>query len=161
MPDDFLPRKKGDLLTWTNNFVLVANANLTTIGLAAADMTALTAAQTNFTNSINGVYAAKAALKGAVQAEKTATKALSNLVRSDVRRIQTVAAVTPTLKGQLGINPRTTVKSHEPPVTPTGLQAEGYSNGVNSLTWEPRREQAANRVSDSGENWGCDGFCRR
>lgn len=135
MPTDFLPRKKGDLFAWTNNFITVATANLTTIGFTAADTTALTTAQTNFTSAINGINAAKATLKAAVQAEKTATKALTNLVRSDVRRIQSVAAVTPMLKGQLGINPRTTVKNHEPPITPIGLQAEGFSNGVNSLKW--------------------------
>ena len=132
---DYLPKKKGDLNAWTTNFITVVTANMTTIGLTSADKEALSVAQTAFGAAIGSVETAKGALKAAVQAEKTSTKTLTGLIRGDVRRIQANPAVTPTLKGQLRINPRTTPRNHTAPVTPTGLTVDGYANGVNSLRW--------------------------
>ena len=136
MPDDYLPKKKGDLNAWTTNFISVATANVTTLGFSTGDIATLNSNQAAYNTALNSVETAKGMLKAAVQAEKTATKTMTNTIRTDVRRIQINPAATPALKGQLRINPRTAPKNHTPPITPTGLMVEGFATGVNSLKWD-------------------------
>ena len=145
MPDDYLPKGKTQLQAWLANFNNVASAQMTSLGLTAADVTALTGTTGNFNYSVAGVKTAKAALKSATQAETAAVKTVSNTVRGVVRRIQANPAVTPAQKASLGVNPRSAVKNHTPPVTPTGLTAEGFSTGVNSLKWN-RAGNKANTI---------------
>ena len=135
MQSDYLPKGKTQLQAWLTNFNTVANTNMTALGLTASDMTALNGAASGLSTSINVVKTAKASLKAATQGELGATKNVNSTVRGVVRRIQSNAAVSPALKASLGVNPRTAPKNHTPPVTPTGLMAEAYSNGVNSLRW--------------------------
>ena len=135
MADDFMPRGKTQLLAWLNNFNAVASANMATLGLTAADITAISGASGGFSSSIGVVKTAKANLKAATQGELGATKTVNTTIRGVVRRIQSNAAVAPALKASLGINPRTAVKNHAPPVTPTGLTAEAFSTGVNTVKW--------------------------
>ncbi|KAG8526090.1 uncharacterized protein KY384_000082 [Bacidia gigantensis] len=136
MPDDYLPKGKTQLQAWLTNFGTVAGAQAVPLGLLPADLSALGAAQGTFNGSVAGVKTAKAALKSATQTELTATKTVNTTVRGIVRRIQANPAVTPTQKASLGINPRSAAKNHAPPVTPTGLTAEGFSTGVNALKWD-------------------------
>ena len=135
MADDFMPRGKTQLQAWLANFNTVASANMATLGLTTADITALNGTTGGFTSSVAVVKTAKANLKAATQGELGATKTVNATVRGIVRRIQSNAAVAPALKASLGINPRTAVKNHAPPVTPTGLTAEGFRTGVNRLNW--------------------------
>ena len=135
MSNDYLPKGKTQLQAWLNNFNTVANTNMTALGLTAADMTALTGAASGLSTSISVMKTAKASLKAASQGELSATKTVNGTVRGVVRRIQSNAAVAPALKASLGINPRNAPKNHAPPVTPTGLTAEGFSTGVNSVKW--------------------------
>ena len=135
MSNDFLPKSKTGLQLWLNNFVTVAGSNLVPLTLTTTDMTTLTALQSAFNSSVNGVETAKANLKSAVAAETTATKNVTADVRSLVRRIQISQGATPALKEQLGINPRNTPKTRTPPVTPTGLMVDTGGSGTNTLIW--------------------------
>ena len=136
MSSDYLPRGKKELSAWIANFNTTASAQMASLGLTAADITALNGVQTNLNTSIAGVTTAKASLKAAAQTETVATKSLNNTVRGIVRRIQSNPAVTSTQKAQLGINPRTNIRTKTPPTTPTELVGEGFSTGVNSLKWK-------------------------
>ena len=135
MSNDYLPKGKTQLSAWLANFNNVASAQMTSLGLTAADITALTGTTGNFNYSVAGVKTAKAALKSSTQAETAATKTVSNTVRGIVRRIQSNPAVTPAQKATLGVNPRSAPKNHAPPVTPTGLTVSGAETGVNTLNW--------------------------
>ncbi len=135
MSSDYMPKGKTQLQAWLNNFNAVASANMATLGLTAADITALSGTTGGFTSSVAVVKTAKANLKAATQGETSATRTVNATVRGVVRRIQSNAAVSPSLKGSLGINPRNAPRNHAPPVTPTGLTAEGFSTGVNRLNW--------------------------
>ena len=142
MSNDFLPKSKTGLQLWLNNFVTVAGSNLVPLTLTTTDMTTLTALQSAFNSSVNGVETAKANLKSAVAAETTATKNVTADVRSLVRRIQISQGATPALKEQLGINPRNTPKTRTPPVTPTGLVVDTGGTRNQYADLEPHRQQA-------------------
>lgn len=45
---DYIPRKEGDIVPWTENFIAVANASLTTLGLTASDITAVTTKKSDY-----------------------------------------------------------------------------------------------------------------
>ena len=135
MTTDYLPKGKTQLSAWLANFNSVASAQMAPLGLTQADITALTGTTGNFNLSVAGVKTAKATLKSATQAEAVATKTVGATVRGVVRRLQANPAVTPAQKAALGINPRSAVKNHTPPVTPTGLTAEAFSTGVNTVKW--------------------------
>ena len=135
MGNDFMPKGKTELMAWLANFNNAASGQMAALGLAAADMTALSNVATALNYSVAGVKTAKANLKAATQTETNATRSVSTTVRAIVRRIQANPAVNATQKASLGINPRNTPKNHTPPVTPTGLTAEAFSTGVNSLKW--------------------------
>ncbi len=132
---DFFPRADGKITPWLTNFTTVANANLTTLGLAAADVTLITNDTTAYMNALNSVTAAKVALKQAVLAKKAAEKKAGTDVRTLSRKIQGNAGVTPALKAQLGLTPRTGARTKPSPVIPATINASGSSDGYNVVTW--------------------------
>ena len=136
MPNDFLPAKDAELGPWLANFLTVANANLTTLGLVAADITPITSGTAAYNLAYTGVESAKAAMKSAVTGKDTGRKTITTAVRALVRKIQGNPNVTPQLKSALGINPRTTHAVLVSPVAPSNLMVSGSSNGVNSLDWK-------------------------
>ena len=136
MTTDFLPDSDAALLQWLTTFLSVANANLTTLGLVASDLTFLTADNANLTNQLTTVDTNKKALKSSVATKNTTHKRIANNVRILVRKIQGNSGVNAPLKDALGINPRNNKPSPLTPVAPANLTASGTDNGDNLLQWK-------------------------
>ena len=135
MQSDFLPRGKNELLAWLGQFNTVARDEREVLGLDEEDIGVLREAQARFAAALDSMETAKGMVKSAAQAELSAEQNISDTVREIVRRVQAKKGVAPALKAQLGINPRTAVRNHAPPVTPTNFLVTGGSNGVNKLNW--------------------------
>lgn len=113
MPD-YIPRGDTEFSAWLDNFIAYANANLAALGLVAADMTPITAAQTPWKTALSDNVAAQAAAQSARQAKDTARAGVETPVRALVRRLQASASVSNAEREALGI----TVPDTEP--TPVG-----------------------------------------
>lgn len=131
----YLPTKDADLEDWVGNFLTVAAANETALGIAAADLAPITADNTAYVNAIASVTTTKTAAKAATHSKDVAHKTLTHDVRLLVKRIQAHPGVSSTLKVSLGINPDNGTRTTTPPVTPKDLKANGSSLGVNSIAW--------------------------
>jgi hypothetical protein len=55
---DYIPGPDANFQAWQSNFVTYANANLAALGLTAADMTPITAAQSPWVNGFTAHVAA-------------------------------------------------------------------------------------------------------
>jgi len=88
MPSDYIPNADNDFHSWQANFMTYANGHLGGLGIVAADMAPITAAQTTW----NGVYsansAAQAAAQSAVQNKDAARGSFEALLRALVVRLQ-------------------------------------------------------------------------
>lgn len=100
---DYLPGPDANYQAWVANFVTYANANLAALGIVAADMTPVTAAQTTFSAGFTAHVAAKAAAQAAKQAKDDARHTLTAAIRPLVRRLQASTAVSDAEKASLGI----------------------------------------------------------
>ncbi len=118
MSKDYIPRPDAKFNAWQANFVTYANANLAALGLVAADMTPVTAAQTPRGTGFAANVAAQAAAQAARQTKDGARAALEAAIRPLVRRMQASAAVSDAEKAALGITiPDTTSTPVTPPTT--------------------------------------------
>ncbi|MBY0311659.1 MAG: hypothetical protein K2W85_06300 [Phycisphaerales bacterium] len=72
---DYIPGPDASFQAWQSNFVTYANANLAALGLVAADMTPITAAQTPWQNGFTAHIAAVNAAKAAKQTKDEARAA--------------------------------------------------------------------------------------
>ena len=110
MPDYF-PRVEADLQAWMNQFAAYAGGHLAELGITAAEVAPITAAQADF----NGKYAAHTvahqAAKSARQAKDDSLVALKATVRTLVRRLQASPAVSDAERAALGITVADTVKT--------------------------------------------------
>lgn len=111
---DYLPGPDADFENWVSNFVTYANANLAALGLVAADMAPITAAQTAFVNNLTAHLAAAAAAKSARQAKTDARATLTTNLRALVRRLQASPLVSDAERSSLGI----TVRGDNAPIGP-------------------------------------------
>jgi hypothetical protein len=132
---NYLPSKETDLAVWLANFVTVANANLATLGLVAADLTPITTLQPTLTANINDVEAKKAALASAIDTKDATKDALIQKVRVVVNRIQANPAATVAIKSQLGISTKDGGHYPQHPVAPAELMAALLPDGSIELDW--------------------------
>lgn len=101
---DYIPAPDAEFNAWQVNFVTYANANLAALGLVAADMATITAAQTTWTSAFPAHVTAVAAAMAAKQAKDDARLAYIAVVRALVRRLQASPAVSDAERASLGIN---------------------------------------------------------
>ncbi|MBS0190163.1 MAG: hypothetical protein U0573_01415 [Phycisphaerales bacterium] len=111
---DYIPGPDANFQAWQSNFVTYANANLAALGLVAADMAPITAAQTTWNTAFPAHVAAVNAAKAAKQTKDEARQAYVAAIRPLVRRLQASAAVSDAERAALGI----TVKSAPSPIGP-------------------------------------------
>ena len=136
MPGTYYPSNDADFTVWLANFVTVANANMATLGLVAADLTPVTTLQPNYSTQLNDVESKKATLASAV-ASKDATKgSVIQKLRAVVNKIQANPAVTPAMKSQLGISTREGGQYPQNPIAPTRLVANLLPDGRIKLHWD-------------------------
>jgi hypothetical protein len=105
---DYLPGPDADYQAWVLNFVTYANANLTALGLVAADLAPITSGQTAFNTGFTAHVAAVNAAKAAKQTKDENRAALTAVIRPLVRRLQASAVVSDAERASLGINVRQT-----------------------------------------------------
>lgn len=112
---DYIPGPDASFQAWQSNFVTYANANLAALGLTAADMTPITAAQTPWVNGFTAHIAAVNAAKAAKQTKDEARAAYVAVIRPLVRRLQASPQVSDAERAALGI----TVRDNQPsPIGP-------------------------------------------
>ena len=114
---DYIPGPDGSFQAWQANFVTYANANLAALGLVAADMTPVTAAQTSWNSAFPAHVAAVNAAKAAKQTKDEARAAYVAVIRPLVRRLQASAVVSDAEKASLGITVAQAPTPIGPPTT--------------------------------------------
>jgi len=107
MPD-YIPGGDAEFSAWQANFVTYANANLAALGLVAADLTPIIAAQPAWTGSLTAHVAAQANAQSKRAAKDGSRTTLETLIRALVRRLQASPAVNDAERQSLGINVRDT-----------------------------------------------------
>lgn len=111
MANDFIPRADADLISWVSNFLDYANANSATLGIRAADITALQNTTTDFQTDFANNNAAQASAQAARQKKDDSREPLVALARSLVRQIQATASVTDSQRQSLGLNIKSTTRT--------------------------------------------------
>ena len=111
---DYIPGPDASFQAWQANFVAYANANLASLGLVAADMAPITAAQGTWGSAFPGHIAAANAAKAAKQTKDEARATYVAVIRPLVRRLQASPLVSDADKASLGI----TVAQQPQPIGP-------------------------------------------
>jgi hypothetical protein len=114
---DYIPGPDANFQAWQSNFVTYANANLAALGLVAADMAPITAAQAPWVSGFTAHIAAVNAAKAAKQTKDEARAAYVAAIRPLVRRLQASAVVSDAEKASLGITVAQTPTPIGPPTT--------------------------------------------
>lgn len=110
---DFIPQSDAEFDVWQGNFVTFASANLTALGLVAADLTPITAGQTAWASAFPAHTTAQAAAESARAAKDVARTDFVAVIRALVRRLQAPPAVSDAERLSLGI----TVRAERTPAT--------------------------------------------
>ena len=100
---DFYPSTDGGKLAFLTNFVTQLPSVTTVLQIAAADITAITAAKTNLANAQAHKAEIKALAQAAVAGTAAVDKATEETIRAQVRRIKTHPAYIEAMGKQLGI----------------------------------------------------------
>ncbi|MDT5061916.1 MAG: hypothetical protein QOH63_2375 [Acidobacteriota bacterium] len=114
MSSNYLPSSDADFDIWQQNFYTYVNAHLAELGLTAADLAPLTAAQTSWQNAFSSHITAQAAALGARQGKDTARDSFEFLTRAFVRRVQAIPTMTDAARASMNI----TVAQDRAPATP-------------------------------------------
>ncbi|MBI2927415.1 MAG: hypothetical protein HYY24_17095 [Verrucomicrobia bacterium] len=100
---DFIPRSDADLLVWHDQLKAAATSIGATLGITAADLTALGDDNTELRTNINAASAATAAAQQATREKVTSRRAAEQNARKFARRLKEHANYTPALGEQLRI----------------------------------------------------------
>lgn len=132
---DYIPSKEGDIIPWTENFITVANANLTTLGLIETDITAIATKKVDFTTKLNNAIAKQAESKAATESKNISKDDLVTNIRVLAKQIQARPGVPNNLKEQLGLTVPNPTPTPLQPVTPTELSAKINTSGHAQIKW--------------------------
>jgi hypothetical protein len=102
MPD-FLPKDEPSLVIWLGNYQTKLASYGATLGLAPAELTALSTACTELPTLINSVEAAKTALKNVVGAKNAGKDSTLSLIRRTNNKMKTSDAYTDAIGEDMGI----------------------------------------------------------
>lgn len=100
---DYVPAADAEFNSWQANFVEYANDNLAALGLDAADMAPIDAAQVEWDSDFPAHVTAVAAAESARAEKDAARAAFVTLVRALVRRLQASSTITDAQRAALGI----------------------------------------------------------
>ena len=120
----FYPTTDTAFSLWLGNFITVANANLATLGLTAADITALTALKNDLDAKLTAEIAARAAVHAATTARRTSRTNANTQVAFRGKVIGANPNIPNALKEQLGLKVRDTTPTSTAPAAPTDLTVE-------------------------------------
>lgn len=139
---NYLPTKDLELQKWVDNFVAIAQANASALGIGDSDLLPIQGEDNQFTQALAALQIAKTAYDGAAKNKEQVHKALVARIRPLVKKIQATTYVPATLKTQLGINANTGPRTKTPPVTPSTLVAVPLASGTNTLAWKKMGNKA-------------------
>jgi hypothetical protein len=139
MSTDFLPSPDADFDIWQHNFYTYVNAHLAELGLTAADLAPLAAAQTSWQNAFSSHITAQAAALGARQGKDTARDNFESLTRAFVRRVQAIPSVTDAARASMNIS----VAQGRAPATPPATRP------VVSVNTDQRLRHTVNFVDET------------
>jgi hypothetical protein len=106
---DYIPPADAAFDTWATNFVNYVGVNFAALGLAAADVVAVAAAQAAWAASFPAHATAQAAAQAARQTKDADRATLETEIRSLTRTLQASAAVDDTERAAMGITVPDTV----------------------------------------------------
>lgn len=132
---DYIPTKEGDIVPWTENFIAVANVNLSTLGLNATDITNLTSKKTDYSVKLNTAVAKQAEAKAATESKNLSKNELVLNLRALARQIQARPGVSDNLKEQLGLNIPDPNPTPLYPFQPLDLSGNIGVGGVAKIKW--------------------------
>ena len=158
MPNNFLPTTPARVSLWLGNASTVINANLTTFGLTAADVTALSTAKTNLDSALANVQATLDAYHAAIKTRNAMLKAAGTTARATSKKVQANPAIPVGLKASAGFNVRKIPAKQLQPVTPSALVVTGDDNGVNTLKWAGMGNKAGTTYQVEAMVYGASGF---
>lgn len=144
---DYLPTQEQKLLVWLNNFLAVANSDISSLGIPQADLTALQTQVTTLTNDVTNVASSKAAYEGNVQTKDVSIVETTKSTRALVRTIQNNPDVSDGLKAQLGITVPSGTRTKTAPVTPSDVLATPQASGINTLAWNVAGNKATTQYA--------------
>ena len=134
---DYIPSKDTIYRDWLANFLTVANANLSTLGLVAADIAPLQTEKGSLDTAITNSETLQAQAKAATEKKNYIRKSSETKARAIVKRIQAKMDVPPDLKKQLQITvPGETPAPPSVPYTPKNLVVNVVGIGANELKWD-------------------------
>jgi len=110
MPD-YIPAPDGDFNAWQANFVTYAGANTANLGIVAADLTPITAAQGAWATALSDHLAKQTASQAARELKDMKRAAFESALRALVRRLQASASVDDSEKRALGITVKDAVQT--------------------------------------------------
>jgi hypothetical protein len=108
---DFIPGSDSDFSVWTKNFITYANANLAALGLVAADLTPITAADVAFNTALATNVSAQSQAQSARISKDGARRDLENFIRPLAARIQTTPTVSDAHRESLQLTVRSTTRT--------------------------------------------------
>lgn len=108
---DYIPASDAEFDTWIHNLLHYASGHLAALGLVAGDLTAITAAMTDWDTSYPDHVAAQSAAQGASQTKNTSRKTLEAAVRPFVQRLQASPTVENSHRASLGVAVRSTERT--------------------------------------------------
>jgi hypothetical protein len=103
MPGDYIPGNDAEFNTWQENFLTYASANAAALGLVAADLTPLTAAQAAWASAYSAHVAADAAAASAARSKDGSRATLETGLRALTQRLQSSPTVTDAQRAGLKI----------------------------------------------------------
>jgi len=123
MPSSYIPAKDAALDTWQSNFASLITAAPATYGLAAGDAAAINAVCTPWHTAYLAATNGSTRGPATIATKDTARTTMLHTLRPYAQMIANNAAVSPTNKIALGLNPRTNPPS--PIAAPTTLPLIG------------------------------------
>ncbi len=149
---DFVPRTDGDFVIWLDQFQTAATSIGATLGIAAADLTAINNAASDVHSKVDASAVADAAVQQATLDKRMARKNAEGVVRNLARRLKTHANYTAALGEQLGIEgpeDATDLTNAKPKLT-----ARAQPHGVVELQFNKSKSDGVNIYSQRDGDTG-------
>lgn len=133
---NYLPHKDGELAGWLNNYATVAAANHDVLGLTTADVQAAANAAADFRQDITDAANAHTAAKSATVSKEGSRKTAEQIVRAQVKRIQSNPNIPNELRSLLKITVPKPRRKVLPVFVPAKLVAQIKAGGIVALSWD-------------------------
>lgn len=132
----FYPSNDRELARWLGNFIAVAGANLSVLGMTASDLSALQTLKADLDNGMIAAEDAKRAAREAFSAKERIRDDARRAIGARGKMIGANPHIPDDLKMRLGLTVSEKSRTAVVPITPTDLVVTPLAGGgVNRLTW--------------------------